>query len=64
VTEKTSTEFQFQIGDAVIYHPEGVCTTVIGYLWAESIGNFPRIVGYRLDCGITVPKTAIIPGVK
>jgi len=47
---------QFQIGDEVLYKPEGVYTTIRGYLWLPiEINKPPRIGGYELDCGITVP---------
>lgn len=46
---------QFQIGDGVVYTPEGIITRVIGYLWSSAIGSAPKVVGYELACGVTVP---------
>lgn len=45
---------QFQIGETVLYRPEGVLTRIRGYLWSETVGDAPRIVAYELDCNITV----------
>jgi hypothetical protein len=45
---------QYQIGDRVIYTPEGVVTTVSGYLWFNTVEKRPSIMGYELACGITV----------
>lgn len=47
---------QFQIGDSVIYTPEGVVTKVVGYLWGQKIGGFLYITYYQLECGINVPR--------
>ncbi|RVC47588.1 MULTISPECIES: hypothetical protein [unclassified Mesorhizobium] len=47
---------QFQIGDEVVYVPEGVITTVAGYVWQEKVGTPPTIALYGLACGISVPK--------
>lgn len=56
----TTSDNQFQIGDFVLYVHEGVFTQVQGYLWVEAIGALPVIGGYVLECGITVPKDAIV----
>jgi hypothetical protein len=48
------TNMQFQIGDRVLYVPENVNTEIEGYVWSETIGGVPRIVAYRLSCGISV----------
>lgn len=53
-------ELQLQIGDAVLYLPEGVYTTVEGYVWHEEIGAAPRILAYRLSCGIAAPRRALV----
>lgn len=50
---------QFQIGDDVVYVPEGVYATVDGYQWFTTIGESPKIIGYRLSCGIVVPRGMI-----
>lgn len=54
-----SPESQFQIGDRVTYLPEGVYTEIEGYLWHHSVGGLPKIIGYRLSCGITAPDNTI-----
>lgn len=51
---------QFQIGDPVLYVAQGIKTTVVAYVWAESTGGEPMLVNYKLACGISVPKRAII----
>lgn len=43
---------QLQIGQRVLYVPEGVWTEVIGYEWKHCIGGPPSIVRYELSCGI------------
>lgn len=53
-------EDQYQIGELVLYAEEGVYATVDGYLWLESVNQLPRIAGYRLSCGVTVPREAIL----
>lgn len=58
----TDPETQFQIGDRVLYLPEGVYCTVEGYFWLESIGEPPSILGYRLSCGIIVNRDLISRG--
>lgn len=50
---------QFQIGDIVLYSQEGVITRISGYVWGADIGGLPKIIGYELDCGISVPGNAI-----
>lgn len=52
-------ERQFQIGDRVLYLPEGVYSVIEGYLWIETVGRVPRIGAYRLSCGIAVPENSI-----
>ncbi len=54
-----SCESQFQIGERVVYLPEGVQTLIEGYVWIEAIGVAPRIGGYRLACGVTVSENTI-----
>lgn len=50
---------QFQIGDTVVYMPEGVITEIGGYLWQHAMGSEPFIQSYVLTCGITVPGSTI-----
>lgn len=50
---------QLQIGDDVIYLPEGVYAKVDGYQWFSAIGKPPSIIGYRLSCGIVAPRGMI-----
>lgn len=50
---------QLQIGDRVVYRPEGVITEIEGYRWAEPVGDLPHIIGYYLSCGIAAPRSAI-----
>ena len=50
---------QFQIGDRVLYMPEGVITEIDGYLWSQKMGKDPFIQGYELRCGITVREDTI-----
>ena len=52
-------EDQFQVGDEVLYEPEGVVTTVDGYLWLEAVGSLPEIGAYRLACGVSVPGSSL-----
>jgi hypothetical protein len=54
-----SPESQFQIGDRVTYLPEGVYTEISGYLWHNSVGEIPRIMGYELSCGIVAQENTI-----
>lgn len=51
---------QLQIGDCVLYEREGVFARVTGYVWAESTGGLPRVVGYNLDCGTSVPREFLL----
>lgn len=51
---------QFQIGEDVLYLPEGVRCKVDGYVWAEGVGEVPRVVAYRLSCGVSVSENCII----
>ncbi|WP_127524586.1 hypothetical protein [Mesorhizobium sp. Z1-4] len=59
MTEAKKPADQFQIGDTVLYVPEGVITTIRGYTWQTNIGNPPRILTYALDCGINVTTSMI-----
>lgn len=43
---------QFQIGQRVLYVPEGIWTEVTGYEWKNCIGGPPSIARYELLCGI------------
>lgn len=52
-------EDQFQIGDRVIYVQEGIRTKVAGYILDAPFGAMPHVIGYELDCGITVPREAL-----
>lgn len=51
---------QYQIGDCVLYLPEGVITEVTGYLWEESVGEAPRIIAYELSCGTRVSRESLV----
>jgi hypothetical protein len=51
---------QFQIGDSVLYVPEGVYATIDGYIWMQTIGQVPKIAAYKLSIGISVPENSII----
>lgn len=53
-------EAQIQIGEHVLYLKENVYATVDGYLWIKDVGLLPRIGGYRLSCGIIVPRESIV----
>lgn len=53
-------EDQFQIGDNVTYVREGVHSQVQGYMWAESVGGAPTVIGYKLSCGISVPRAELV----
>lgn len=50
---------QFQVGDEVVYAPEGVYAKVVGYVWASAVGEPSRIVLYELSCGIAAPGEQI-----
>lgn len=50
---------QFQIFDDVLYIQEGIITRVVGYLWLETMDELPKVTGYHLACGCTVPLNAI-----
>lgn len=50
---------QFQIGERVLYIPDGIYAIVEGYLWLQAVGELPRVVAYRLSCGISVPGNTI-----
>lgn len=52
-------EDQYQVGDPVVFEAEGVITSVVGYYWAEAVHLQPRVVAYKLDCGIPVPAAAL-----
>jgi hypothetical protein len=50
---------QFQIGDEVLYTPEGVITSITGYDWLQSVDAPPKIMAYQLACGISAPKNLL-----
>lgn len=50
-----SPELQFQVGEPVLYVPQGIYTTVTGYNWIGQMSGRPRIAGYQLACGIAAP---------
>ena len=54
-----SPDSQFQIGDRVLYLPEGIYARVDGYFWNRTIGECPRVVSYLLSCGIEAPENTI-----
>lgn len=51
---------QFQIGENVVYQPEGVVAQVVGYVWHEQMGELPTVAAYALSCGISVPGSALV----
>ena len=56
---------QPQIGDKVIYLPEGIATTVQGYEWEfnpdpSNINHAPKLKRYVLGCGVTVTRDHIL----
>lgn len=55
----TDPKDQLQIGEHVIYEPEGVYATVEGYQWVVPLGDNPRIVGYKLSCDITASRSML-----
>lgn len=54
-----STDEQLQIGDYVIYSPEGVFARIVGYVWIEPLGELPSISRYSLSVGISVPRSVL-----
>lgn len=52
--EDKKPEDQFQIGDPVIYVPDGIITRVEGYTFYSDMFNPPKILTYNLSCGISV----------
>ena len=59
--DKRDPQHQYQIGEPVVYEPEGVVTRVIGYVWKRAEDGTCRIDLYRLDCGIDVVEDHIRP---
>lgn len=53
--QNVSPEMQFQVGEPVLYVPQGIYTTVTGYNWMQQMNGPPRLVGYQLSCGIQAP---------
>lgn len=53
-------EDQFQIGEYVLYKQEGVVAKIDGYLWKRRLWGLPQICGYSLDCGVSVPRSALV----
>jgi len=46
---------QLQEGAYVVYIPYGILTRIAGYEWAGAYGDDkPKLVGYKLSCGISV----------
>ncbi len=58
-TQRKHPSEQLQIGDPVVYLPEGIVTQVIGYAWGSEVGHGPRLTGYHLACGITVQRDVL-----
>ena len=50
---------QYQIGDAVVYLPEGVVSIIGGYVWSNAVGALPAIVAYTLLAGCSAPAEAL-----
>jgi hypothetical protein len=51
---------QYQLGEEVVYLPEGVITKVQSYVWtAPNDGTASLISAYTLTCGITAKADAI-----
>lgn len=44
---------QFQVGDLVIYVPDGVVAQVSGFHWSKH-KTMPRIEKYHLTCGLCI----------
>lgn len=59
MSEGKSVNDQFQIGDVVVYVPEGIVTQVRGYLWIDQMGELPVVGLYELSCGIHAPAGAL-----
>ncbi|WP_232629157.1 hypothetical protein [Methylobacterium sp. Leaf118] len=59
--ERKDPSEQLQIGDTVVYLPEGIIAQVAGYLWSQHVGSGPRLVAYQLDCGIAVSRDQLRP---
>lgn len=46
---------QYQEGSYVVYVPVGILTRIAGYEWAGAYGDDkPKLIGYKLSCGISV----------
>lgn len=46
---------QYQVGDVVIYTPEGVVAQISGFYWGKEVkGKPPRIEKYNLTCNLCV----------
>lgn len=54
MTIEQSIAEQYQIGDRVVYIPEGIVTKISGYMWRTSTDRPPEIVAYELECGIAI----------
>lgn len=52
---------QYQLGDEVVYLPEGVFTKVTSYNWQTPTDGVAKIVGYSLACGIVATADDIAP---
>lgn len=54
---------QYQIGDDVLYKPEGIITRILGYEWSAASASrpdrLPTVIAYLLDCGVSVPAETI-----
>lgn len=42
----------FQLGDQVWYVPAGLMAEITGFVWAETVGEPAKLMGYKLDIGI------------
>lgn len=59
MSENKDPATQFQVGDRVLYLPEGIFAVVEGYVWNQQTGDLPKVMLYRLNIGIDVPASAI-----
>lgn len=50
---------QFQIGERVVYQPEGIVAQIAGYVWHEPMDSLPTVASYVLSCGISAPASAL-----
>lgn len=59
MSEQKDPNEQYQVGDTVIYLPEGIYTEISGYVFYESMSAPPKVVKYKLKCGLDVTPDLI-----